>query len=266
MTKSWEGAVPVPLKGRSVKPRTTGYTMVIEKGFGLSATKDLMETAADYIDAVKNTFGTAAFLDAELLKKKTAIIRDAGVDVYPGGTFLEAAVVQGCYDEYLKRSKELGFTAIEVSDGSIEISLEDRKVIIDKAVKMGFKVISEVGKKDPKDDPPLEEKYKIIKSDLAGGAFKVIVEAREASKGVGIYDASGAVKESEVDAILSGVDDPNSLIWEAAIKNQQLYLIQKFGINVNIGNVPPEDILALEALRCGLRGDTLKTFALQMKK
>jgi phosphosulfolactate synthase len=106
----------------------------------------------------------------------------------------------------------------------------------------------------------------LIELDLSLGAFKVIVEAREASKGVGIYDASGAVKESEVDAIIAGVKDPNSLIWEAAMKNQQLYLIQKFGLNVNIGNVPPEDILALEALRCGLRGDTLKTFALNMKK
>ncbi|MFC2013190.1 phosphosulfolactate synthase [Chloroflexota bacterium] len=259
MTKAWEGYVPVPVKGRSVKPRTTGYTMVIEKGFGLNATKDLMDTAADYIDAVKNTFGTAAFLDDNLLMKKIEIIRAAGVDVYPGGTFLEAAVAQGVYDKYLQRSKDLGFSAIEVSDGSIEMSMEIRKEAIIKAMDMGFKVISEVGKKDPADDPSLEEKHKIIKHDLALGVFKVIVEAREASKGVGIYDASGNVKADEVDAIISGVDDPNSLIWEAAIKNQQLFLIKKFGLNANIGNVPPEDILALEALRCGLRGDTLKT-------
>lgn len=258
MSKAWEGYVPIPVKGRSVKPRTSGYTMVIEKGSGINATKDLMNTAADYIDSVKNTFGTAAFLDEKLLKEKIEIIKAAGVDVYPGGTFLEAAVAQGVYDKYLERCKQLGFNVIEVSDGSIEISKELRKELIIKAQDKGFKVISEVGKKDPKDDPPLEVKLDLIRLDLSLGVFKVIVEAREASKGVGIYDASGAVKESEVDAFVAGVDDVNDLIWEAAIKNQQLFLIQKFGPNVNIGNVPPEDILALEALRCGLRGDTLK--------
>jgi len=259
MNKAWEGYVPVPVSGRSTKPRTTGYTMVIEKGFGLNATEDLMEMAADYIDAVKNTFGTAAFVDSRLLREKNEIIKSYDVVVYPGGTFLEAAVAQGCYDQYLKRSKELGFNAIEVSDGTIEMSMEIRKQAIVKAMDMGFKVISEVGKKDPKDDPSLEEKHKIIKHDLALGVFKVIVEAREASKGVGIYDAAGNVKADEVDALISGVEDPTKLIWEAAIKNQQLFLIRKFGLNVSIGNVPPEDILALEALRCGLRGDTLKS-------
>lgn len=259
MTKAWEGYVPIPVKGRSVKPRTSGYTMVIEKGSGINATKDLMNTAADYIDSVKNTFGTAAFLDENLLREKIEVIKAAGVDVYPGGTFLGAAVAQGAYDKYLERCKQLGFNVIEVSDGTIEISKELRKELIIKALDKGFKVISEVGKKDPKDDPPLEVKLDLVRFDMSLGVFKVIVEAREASKGVGIYDASGAVKESEVDAIVAGVDDVNDLIWEAAIKNQQLFLIQKFGLNVNIGNVPPEDILALEALRCGLRGDTLKT-------
>ena len=94
MTKAWEGYVPIPVKGRSVKPRTSGYTMVIEKGSGINATKDLMNTAADYIDSVKNTFGTAAFLDEKLLKEKIEIIKAAGVDVYPGGTFLEAYIVR----------------------------------------------------------------------------------------------------------------------------------------------------------------------------
>ena len=258
MTKAWEGYVPIPIKGRTTKPRTSGYTMVLEKGLGLNATRDLMDTAADYIDSLKSTFGTAAFLDYRLLRQKIEIIRSADVDVYPGGTFLEAAVAQGVYDKYLERCRQLGFSAIEVSDGTIEMPLELRKEVITKALDKGFKVISEVGKKDPKEDISLAEKQELIKLDLSLGAFKVIVEAREASKGVGIYDLSGAVKESEVDAIVTGVADVNDLIWEAALKNQQLFLIKKFGPNVNIGNVPLEDILALEALRCGLRGDTLK--------
>ena len=258
MVKAWEGYVPIPVKERSAKPRTTGYTMVLEKGLGLNATKDLMDTAADYIDSVKATFGTAAFIDGNLVKAKNEIIRRANVDVYPGGTFLEAAVAQGVYDKYLERCKQLGFSAIEVSDGTIEMSKELRKEAIVKALDKGFKVISEVGKKDPEDDPPLAVKHELVKFDLSLGVFKVIVEAREASKGVGIYDASGAVKEFEVDELIAGVDDVNDLIWEAALKNQQLFLIRKFGCNVNIGNVPVEDILALEALRCGLRGDTMK--------
>lgn len=265
MTKAWEGYVPIPITERSVKPRSTGYTMVIEKGFGLSATRDLMDTAADYIDAVKNTFGTAAFLDDTLLMKKIEIIKAAGVDVYPGGTFMEASVLQGVYDNYLERCRQLGFSAIEISDGTIEMSVELRKEVITKALEKGFKVISEVGKKDPQDDPPLSMKHELIRLDLSLGVFKVIMEAREASKGVGIYDSSGAVKESEVDAIIADVDDPDNLIWEAALKNQQLFLIQKFGPNANIGNVPPDDILALEALRCGLRGDTLKMIAQSRK-
>ena len=258
MTKAWEGYVPIPVKERTTKPRISGYTMVLEKGLGLNATKDLMDTAADYIDSVKSTFGTAAFLDEKLLRQKIEIIKSANVDAYPGGTFLEAAVAQGVYDKYLERCKQLGFSVIEVSDGTIEMSKELRKEVITKALDKGFKVISEVGKKDPTEDISLAQKLELVRYDLSLGVFKVIVEAREASKGVGIYDASGAVKESEVDDIIAGVDDVNDLIWEAALKNQQLFLIRKFGCNVNIGNVPVEDILALEALRCGLLGDTMK--------
>ena len=258
MTKAWEGYVPIPVKERTTKPRISGYTMVLEKGLGLNATKDLMDTAADYIDSVKSTFGTAAFLDEKLLRQKIEIIKSANVDAYPGGTFLEAAVAQGVYDKYLERCKQLGFSVIEVSDGTIEMSKELRKEVITKALDKGFKVISEVGKKDPTEDISLAQKLELVRYDLSLGVFKVIVEAREASKGVGIYDASGAVKESEVDDIIAGVDDVNDLIWEAALKNQQLFLIRKFGCNVNIGNVPVEDVLALEALRCGLRGDTMK--------
>lgn len=153
--------------------------------------------------------------------------------------------------EYLKRCKELGFNAIEISDGTIEFDLETRKGCVKRAVDMGFKVLTEVGKKDP------NEKVAFA-SDLESGAFAVIVEAREAGKGVGIYDASGKVKEDEIDKIIAGVDDLTKLEWEAPIKNQQQHLILRFGSNINLGNVPPEDILALEALRDGLRGDTLK--------
>jgi len=232
--------------------------MVLDKGLGLNAVEDLMATAAEYIDVLKLTFGTSALFDEKLLREKIELVNTAGVDICPGGTFLEVFVAQDNYHTYLKRAKELGFTAIEVSDGTIKMSDQTRQDIIKKALDAGFKVISEVGKKDPAEAIPVAKIHDLIKSDLELGVFKVIVEAREAGRGVGIYDSSGTVKESEVDAIISGVDDPNDLIWEAPMKSQQLYLILRFGPNVNLGNVPSDDVLALEALRCGLRGDTLK--------
>ncbi|MGE5618142.1 MAG: phosphosulfolactate synthase [Sphingomonadaceae bacterium] len=256
--KSFEGVFATPISGRSVKPRKTGYTMVIDKGLGLQATRDLMDTAADYIDSLKQTFGTSAFFDERLMRQKIEIVRAAGVNVYPGGTFLEIAVWQGKVQEYLSRVKELGFTGVEVSDGTIEMSDAQRHDAIKRAVDMGFLVISEVGKKDPSDKVAYPKMHEDIKNDLELGVHKVIVEARESGKGVGIFDASGNPDGAEVDAIISGVKDPNDLIWEAPLKNQHVWLIKRFGINVNLGNVPPEEVLVLEALRNGMRGDTLK--------
>ena len=113
--KAWDGVFTAPVAGRATKPRKTGYTMVIDKGLGLNATSDLMASAADYIDSLKLTFGTSAFFDADLLKQKTQIVRQAGVDIYPGGTFFEVAVWQNTVDKYLDRCHELGFTAVEIS-------------------------------------------------------------------------------------------------------------------------------------------------------
>lgn len=258
MANAWEKVFEMPVPGRSKKPRQSGFTMVIDKCLGVRQTEDLMELAGDWIDDIKLTFGTSAFYSADVLQKKNEIIRAAGVDVMPGGTFLEVAIWQGRVPEYLKRARELGFTMIEVSDGTIEVCSDARKDIIKRALDAGFKVISEVGKKDPNEKVATEIMHEEIACDLGLGVFKVIVEAREAGKGVGIYDKDGKVKEDEIDAIISGVKDHNSLVWEAPIKNQQQHLIMRFGCNVNLGNIPPEEILALEALRQGLRGDTLK--------
>lgn len=256
--KAFEGVLKNPLDGRTAKPRRTGYTMVIDKGLGLAATKDLMDTASDYIDSLKQTFGTSHFFNEKLIRDKAEIVTAAGVIVYPGGTFGEIALMQGKLPEYLKRVKELGFTGVEVSDGTIEMTTEQRHGFIKRAKDMGFMVISEVGKKDPNDKVGYDQMHFDIAQDLECGSSRVIVEARESGKGVGIYDGSGNPDVAEVDAIIAGVKDPSVLVWEAPLKNQQLFLIKKFGMNVNLGNVPPEEALVLEALRCGLRGDTLK--------
>lgn len=256
--KAFDGVFEMPLPGRSVKPRQEGVTMIIDKGLGLSATQDLLESAADVIDFIKLTFGTSAFLDIDYLIEKVELVKDYDIWICPGGTFLEVSVWQGTYPKYLKRCKEIGFNAIEVSDGTIEIDMQTRADCIKRAVDMGFMVVSEVGKKDPDEKVATAKLHEEVAADLRNGAFKVIVEAREAGKGVGIYDKDGKPKDDEVEAIIRGVDDITKLEWEAPIKNQQQFLIMRFGPNVNLGNIPPEDILALEALRNGLRGDTLK--------
>ena len=248
----------MPVQGRSSKPRTTGLTMVIDKGIGLNQLKDLIQTSGEYIDIIKLTFGTSAFYEREFLTEKIRLLATAHIDVMPGGTFLEVALWKGAYEKYLERAKELGFSTIEISDGTIEMDLLTRKDTIRQALDMDFKVITEVGKKDPKEALPIALVHQLIREDLECGAFKVIIEAREAGKGVGIFDQAGKIKQDEVDNIIAGVENVDHLMWEAPIKNQQQELIIQFGNNINLGNVPAEEILALEALRQGLRGDTLK--------
>jgi phosphosulfolactate synthase len=257
-SKAWDGTFAIPCPGRNAKPRQTGLTMVIDKGLGEHALKDLLQTAGDYIDIIKLTFGTSAFYDLEVLKNKNTLITSAGVDVMPGGTFLEVCVWQNRVDSYLKRALQVGFTAIEVSDGTIQMDRSTRRDVIRRARDLGFKVVTEVGKKDPAESPPMEVIHELIPEDLGNGAFKVIIEAREAGRGVGIFDKEGRTKEAEIERIMEGGPAIDDLIWEAPLKNQQQDLILRFGLNVSLGNIPPEEVLALESLRQGLRGDTLK--------
>jgi len=256
--KAWEGTFRIPCPGRSTKPRRSGLTMVIDKGIGGHLLEDLVRTAGDFIDIIKLTFGTSAFYDRAELRKKNELIAGAGIDVMPGGTFLEVSVWQKTLPAYLTRARELGFTAIEISDGTIEMDRSTRGEAIRRAFGQGFKVITEVGKKDPSEAPPLKTIHELIREDLENGAFKVIIEAREAGRGVGIFDKEGKTRAEEIERILGVGVDPDKLIWEAPLKNQQQDLILRFGVNVNLGNIPSDEVLALEALRQGLRGDTLK--------
>lgn len=250
--------ISTPMSGRTVKPRIEGITMVIDTGLGLREACDLAEIAGDYIDYIKLGFGTSRLINEEILKKKIATYREHNIDVYPGGTLLEIALAQGVLEKFLNEAKRLGFSAIEVSDGTITMSSEQRTDVIKKARELGFKVITEVGKKDVAKDLSGDEYAMRINGDLKLGATKVIVEAREAGKGIGIYDEDGEVREDKLKTIIEKVDVKN-LIFEAPNKNQQLYLIRKFGINVNLGNIQPRDVIPLETLRQGLRSDTLRT-------
>ena len=208
MPQAWEGIVDPPVQTRVTdKPRATGYTMVLDKGMGIHGTADLMQMAAHVIDSLKLTFGTSAFYEESVLREKIALVQNAGVDIYPGGTFLEAAVAQGKVADYVMRARELGFNTIEVSDGTIEMDAATRGDIIKRAKDAGFKVLTEVGKKDPKDAIATTTMHEQIAADLAQGADKVIVEARESGHGVGIFDSSGDVQTEMVEEILGGINN-----------------------------------------------------------
>ena len=241
-----------------VREPGTGITMMLDKGIGPRMLMDLLEISGEYIDLAKFGWCTSAVYDKEIVKRKIESYLTYDVVPYPGGTLFEVAYTNDKIDEFLDEADKLGFGAIEISDGSVEIPLEKRDKIIRKVKNNGFKVITEVGKKDPKKDSrftPLE-RVNLVNHDIEIGADKVLIEAREGGKGIGIYDDNGNVKEDDVQIFEDNTDMKN-IIWEAPQKNQQVYLILKFGSNVNLGNIPPEEITALETMRRGLRGDTL---------
>lgn len=208
-------------------------------------------------DFWKLAFGTVALYPAAVLQEKLAALQAAGVEPYPGGTFLEAAAGQGQAAACLRRLVALGFRAVEVSDGTIVLAPAQRRGLIRMALDLGLRVLTEVGKKDPGRQPPVPVLIEQAQADLAEGADYVLVEAREAGRGIGIYDEQGRVREPEL-AALAGALPVERLVWEAPAREQQKALILRLGPAVNLGNVPPGEALALEALRTGLRGDTLR--------
>lgn len=263
---SWQELLEFPLGKRISKPRLTGMSMIIDKGLGLGETRDLLNLAANYIDFLKLGFGTSALYDNNILEEKIHLVRSHGVDIYPGGTFLEVAILQDKLRQYLATARDFGFTAIEVSDGTIDLNLNLRAEAITAAVEMGFKVLTEVGKKDPNDEVEIKEIVQLVNHDLSYGAAHVIVEGRESGKAVGLYDEAGNLIMSDLEELVHSLGDASRLIWEAPLKEQQQELIIRFGPNVNIGNVNPHEVLALEALRVGLRADTLKAALLHNSK
>lgn len=256
---SWYDFLEFPLGEPNPKPRETGCTMIIDKGLGYTGTKELLELASDYIDFIKLGFGTSALYPAYLLRKKIELVKSFGVDIFPGGTFLEIAVMEGKLKEYLHITKKLGYTAVEVSDGTIAMSPPVRSEAIRRAVDLGLMVLSEVGKKDERDKVDIMAFGDVIAKDLEDGAYKVIVEGRESGKGVVIYDIKGNIKRDEFEILKEAIKDYNRILWEAPLKQQQYQLIMTFGPNVNLGNIQPDEVLAVEALRRGLRGDTLRS-------
>jgi phosphosulfolactate synthase len=232
--------------------------MIIDKGLGLMETKDILNVCGQYIDFFKLGFGTPALYAPEVLEEKVHLVRSFGIDIYPGGTFFEVAILQDKIEEYLYLARSIGFTAVEVSDGTISLPSEVREKVISRAADLGLKVLTEVGKKNGK-HYPVQYLVEQIRRDLELGAYRVILEGRESGTNAGLYNSQGEFIHEELEELLDGIGDPRILIWEAPLKNQQEELILRFGPNVNLGNIPPHEVLALEALRVGLRADTLKS-------
>ena len=232
--------------------------MVLDKGLGLETAESLMNISGEYVDYLKFGWGTSIVHEQEIIKAKVEMYKNHDITPYTGGTLFELAYMADKLDEFFTEAHELGFPAIEISDGSTTISHEDKLECIRRAKEEGFEVLSEVGKKDPNLDRELtlEERIKNMQEELDAGSSLVIVEAREGGKNIGIFDKSGNAKEDEIDAILDKID-ADKILWEAPNKDQQVFFILKLGNTVNLGNISSDDITSLETLRQGLRGDTV---------
>ena len=240
---------------RTIKPRANGITMVMDKGLSLAEARNLMSVGHPHIDVVKLGFGTA-FVTPNL-KEKLAVYREYDMPVYFGGTLFEAFLIRNQFEDYISVCKEFGVSYMEVSDGSITIPHAEKCGYIEKLSKHGV-VLSEVGSKDAAHIIPPYKWIELMSAELSAGAAYVIAEAREAGN-VGIYRGSGEVREGLVQEILTQIP-AEKILWEAPQKAQQLYFLELIGCNVNLGNIAPSEIIALEAMRIGLRGDTFELY------
>jgi phosphosulfolactate synthase len=243
------------LPERAAKPRQTGIAMVMDKGLSVREAEDFVESAGHLADFVKLGFGTS--LVGNKVKEKVKVYHDANIKVYAGGTLFEAFVIRNMFDGYLKFIDQLGLDTVEVSDGSMAMDHDVKCEYIHKLAQ-SYTVLSEVGSKESSILIAPARWIEMMQKELQAGAFKVIGEARE-SGNVGIYRTTGKAHVTLINKILAKVQ-ADKLLWEAPLKPQQVWFIKNFGANVNLGNIAPADLIPLETLRLGLRGDTFFNF------
>lgn len=240
---------------RDEKPRGKGLTMVMDKGLSVTDAEGLCEVAGHLVDFVKLGFGTSVFSGS--LARKVDVYKSAGISVYLGGTLLEACYLRGQLDEFLRFADSLGITTVEVSDGSIIMPHGEKCALINK-LSGKYKVFSEVGSKIAGAVIPDSQWVEMMSREIQAGSAYVIAEARE-SGNVGIYKADGSTNQELISAISDAVPT-SKILWEAPLKAQQVWFVKQFGANVNLGNIAPTEVIALETIRCGLRGDTFAYF------
>jgi phosphosulfolactate synthase len=246
---------------RISKPRNHGITMVMDKGLSIEETKNFLSVAESYVDVVKLGFGTSYVTPN--LDKKLQVYREANIPIYFGGTLFEAFLIRGQLEDYIRICSNYGVSYMEVSDGSVDIDHKEKCKLIERLTQYGT-VLSEVGSKDAAHIIPPYKWIELMQAELNAGARYVIAEARE-SGNVGIYRGTGEVREGLVQEILTKIPS-EKILWEAPQKSQQLYFIELIGANVNLGNIAPNEMIALEAMRIGLRGDTFELFLDKNKK
>lgn len=240
---------------RTSKPRNSGINMIMDKGLSIRQTEDFVAANSDLVDFVKFGFGTSYI--TKNLEQKIKIYKDAGIKTYFGGTLFEAFVIRGQFNDYVKLIEKYKMEAAEVSDGSVTMNHKLKCDYIKKLSKNHI-VFSEVGSKEEGIIIHPAKWVSMMNDELEAGSFKVIAEARE-SGNVGIYRSSGHAHTILINKILSKVPKEN-ILWEAPQKSQQAWFIKLLGANVNLGNIGPDDVIPLECLRLGLRGDTFFTF------
>jgi len=240
---------------RQEKPRLAGLTMVMDKGLSTREAEDLLSTSADYIDFVK--LGWATSYVSPNLNEKLALYRSAGVPCYFGGTLFELFLIRNQIDEYRSILQRYQMEYVEISDGSLEMS-HDEKCAYIRTFARDFRVLSEVGSKDAEKIIAPYKWIAMMKAELEAGSERVIAEAREAGN-VGIFRSTGEVRSGLVDEILTQIP-ADKIIWEAPLKAQQTWFIKLVGSDVNLGNIASNDVIPLETLRLGLRSDTFHHF------
>ena len=239
------------IPSRPEKPREKGLTMMMDKGLSVRQTEDFIESAGNLTDVIKFGFGTS--LVTNRLEDKIKLYKEAGVRPYFGGTLFEAFIARGRFDDYQKFIDKMGLDLCEVSDGSIIIPQDEKCEYIRKLAK-NFTVFSEVGSKEEGMIISPGKWIRMMTNELEAGSWKVIAEGRE-SGSVGIFRRNGQPHTVLINKIIAKIK-PEQILWEAPVKTQQVWFINLFGENVNLGNIAPHEVIPLECLRLGLRGDT----------
>jgi phosphosulfolactate synthase len=240
---------------RAPKPRERGMTMVMDKGLSIRQAEDMIDISGEYIDIIKLGFGSSYVTPN--LEKKIEVFRSAKIPFYFGGTLLEAFIARDRFDDYLKLIEKYKLTHAELSDGSITIE-HDEKLSLIRRLSKHATVISEVGSKEEGIIIHPNKWIEMMEREIQAGAWKVIAEARESGT-VGIYRPNGKAHVVLINKIISRVP-PDKIIWETPNKSGQVYFINLLGANVNLGNISPTEVIALESLRIGLRSDTFFNF------
>jgi phosphosulfolactate synthase len=248
---AFDGFLSLP--PRPAKPRESGLTHVMDKGLNIREIEGLFDTAGDYVDIVKLGWGTSYV--TQNLEKKIALYRSFDTPIVCGGTLFEVVYARGDMDDFKRWLAHYRFSHVEISDGTLEIPRE-RKLELIADFARDFTVLSEVGSKDPEVVYAPYQWVDWIKEERDAGAWKVITEAREGGT-AGIFRKDGDMRTGLIDEIVHSIDF-HDLIWEAPSKSSQAWFVKQFGPEVNLGNIAPEEVIPLETLRLGLRGDTLK--------